>query len=91
MIKYSDNGLIIQPLTEILAERENVCKDLFGDDFYIECAPSTNSEQLIVNKKLYNIDCDNLNNYTFVIDNSNLTPEQTADEIYKAYLQFINK
>ena len=31
------------------------CRDLFGDDFYIECAPSTNPEQLIVNKKLYNI------------------------------------
>ncbi|MBQ7880758.1 MAG: AAA family ATPase [Clostridia bacterium] len=41
-------------------------------------------------KKLYNIDCDNLSNYSFVIDNSNLTPEQTADEIYKAYLKFIN-
>ena len=42
-------------------------------------------------KKLYDIDCDNLNNYTFVIDNSNLTPEQTADEIYKEYLNFISK
>lgn len=42
-------------------------------------------------KKLYNIDCDNLANYNFVIDNSHLTPEQTADEIYKAYLKFVNK
>lgn len=39
-------------------------------------------------KKLYNIDCDNLSNYDFVIDNSNLTPEQTADKIYEAYLNF---
>lgn len=40
-------------------------------------------------KLLYNIDCNNLSNYTFVIDNTNLTPEQTADEIYNAYLNFI--
>lgn len=42
-------------------------------------------------KKLYNIDCDDLSNYDFVIDNSNLTPEQTADEIYKAYKNFIKQ
>lgn len=42
-------------------------------------------------KLLYNIDCDNLNNYTYVIDNSNLTPEQTADKIYEEYLKFIKK
>lgn len=42
-------------------------------------------------KLLYNIDCDNLNNYTFVIDNSNLTPEQTADKIYEEYLKFVEK
>ena len=42
-------------------------------------------------KTLYNIDCDNLDNYDFVIDNSNLTPEQTADKIYEAYLKYINK
>lgn len=42
-------------------------------------------------KMLYNIDCDNLDNYTFVIDNSNLTPEQTADKIYEEYLKFLNK
>lgn len=40
-------------------------------------------------KLLYNIDCDNLSNYTYVIDNSNLTPEQTADKIYEEYLKFI--
>ena len=41
-------------------------------------------------KKIYNIECDNLNNYSFVINNSNLTPEQTADKIYEEYLKFIN-
>ena len=28
------------------------CKELFGSDFYIECAPGASSEQIIVNKKL---------------------------------------
>lgn len=31
------------------------CKDVFGDDFYIECAPSTMQDQMIVNHKLYKI------------------------------------
>ena len=31
------------------------CKSLFGDDFYIECAPSTANDQVIVNRKLYQI------------------------------------
>ena len=42
-------------------------------------------------KRIYNIECDNLNNYTFVINNSNLTPEQTADKIYEEYLKFLDK
>lgn len=31
------------------------CVNLFGDDFYIECAPSTASDQKVVNAKLYRI------------------------------------
>lgn len=42
-------------------------------------------------KKIYNIECDNLNNYSYVINNSNLTPEETADKIYEEYLKFVNK
>ena len=30
----------------------NYCKNLFGDDFYIECAPSSNEDQIVVNKQL---------------------------------------
>ena len=30
-------------------------KDLFGADFYIECAPAASKEQIIVNKKLFDI------------------------------------
>ena len=31
------------------------CKDIFGDDFYIECAPSTAEDQCVTNRKLYRI------------------------------------
>ena len=31
------------------------CVKLFGDDFYIECAPATTEDQMIVNRKLYRI------------------------------------
>ena len=31
------------------------CVDLFGEDFYIECAPASGEEQLIVNRKLARI------------------------------------
>ena len=31
------------------------CKELFGDDFYIECAPSTAPDQIMVNKRLIRI------------------------------------
>ena len=31
------------------------CIKLFGDDFYIECAPATTEDQMIVNRKLYRI------------------------------------
>ena len=31
------------------------CKDVFGDDFYIECAPSTAEDQCITNRKLHRI------------------------------------
>ena len=34
----------------------NFCIDVFGkEDFYIECAPSTKSDQVIVNKQLLNV------------------------------------
>ena len=42
-------------------------------------------------KKLYNIDCDNRKNYDLVVDNSTLSPEETADLIYKKYLIYKNK
>lgn len=41
-------------------------------------------------KRIYNIECDNMNNYDFVLNNSNLTPEQTADIIYQEYKKYYN-
>ena len=31
------------------------CQEIFGEDFYIECAPSTAEDQCITNRKLYRI------------------------------------
>jgi len=41
-------------------------------------------------KSLYNIDCTDLTQYDLVLDNSFLTPEETADKIYQEYLNYIN-
>lgn len=49
------------PIGEINAVKQQIhnfitfCVGLFGDDFYIECAPSRSPEQLIVNKRIYTI------------------------------------
>lgn len=38
-----------------ICEFINYCKEVFGDDFYIECAPSTAEDQCTTNRKLYRI------------------------------------
>lgn len=42
-------------------------------------------------KRIYDIDCTNLDNYDLVINNSNLTAEETADQIYAGYLDYLKK
>ena len=42
-------------------------------------------------KEMYGVDHKNLSNYDFVIDNSSLTIEETAEKIYEEYLKFVNK
>lgn len=48
-------------LDTIGTEHQNIvnfvlwCKNLFKDDFYIECAPGCSKDQLAVNKQLFNI------------------------------------
>ena len=38
-----------------ICEFINYCKEVFGSDFYIECAPSTAEDQCMTNRKLYKI------------------------------------
>ena len=60
------------------------CLGLFGDDFYIECAPSRSEEQILTNKKLIKI----AKNYNIKMvvgtDSHFLRPEDRP--IHKAYL-----
>lgn len=60
------------------------CIKVFKDDFYIECAPSDDEEQVLVNKKLYKIS--KAYNIPMVIgtDAHYLRPEDRP--IHKAYL-----
>ena len=44
-------GIFYQQICDFL----KYCLDVFGDDFYIECAPSTAEDQCITNRKLYRI------------------------------------
>lgn len=49
-------GIDVALFNKKIDEFINYCIDVFGkDDFYIECAPSTNEEQIAVNVMLYNI------------------------------------
>ena len=41
-----------QHIAQKMLEFTNYCKDVFGDDFYIECAPSRFDDQIAVNKVL---------------------------------------
>ena len=62
----------------------NFCKDLFADDFYLEIAPSTMSDQKLVNHMIYKIG----RNYNIKVevatDSHYLTKEDRP--IHKAYL-----
>ena len=42
-------------------------------------------------KKLYNIDCTNLNNFDLVLDSTNKTPAELEKELYTAYKLYKNK
>ena len=60
------------------------CQKLFKNDFYIECAPSTDKDQIMINRKLYKIS--QAYNIPMVIgtDAHYLRPEDRP--IHKAYL-----
>ena len=60
------------------------CLELFGDDFYIECAPSTMNDQIATNKMLFAIAKANNIKMTVGTDAHYLTKEDRF--IHKAYL-----
>ena len=62
----------------------NFCVDLFGEDFYIECAPSKFEDQLTVNQELYGI----ANQYNIKMVVGTDAHYLTAAErpVHKAYL-----
>ena len=59
-VKLSEAEKISDEQTAILEHNHIVdfvswCLDIFGDDFYIECAPGQSKEQIIANKRLRNV------------------------------------
>ena len=52
--KIGDTGLA-QTAHDNIVNFVLFCKELFGEDFYIECAPGKSKEQIIVNKRLISI------------------------------------
>ncbi len=69
---------------EVVKEFMDFCIEVFKDNFYIECAPSDDEDQILVNKKLYKIS--KAYNVPMVIgtDAHYLRPKDRA--IHKAYL-----
>ena len=60
------------------------CKNLFDDDFYIECAPAQSRDQITVNKKL--IDIANFFKVPMVIGSDAHYLKQLDRYVHKAYL-----
>lgn len=73
-----------EEITSTIFEFINYCQDLFGEDFYIECAPANTKDQIVVNSQLEKI-AKTLNIKLVVgTDAHYLTKEQRP--IHKAYL-----
>lgn len=60
------------------------CKNLFGDDFYLECAPAASRDQIVVNKKLRQISDAMQINMVIGSDAHYLSKEDRY--VHKAYL-----
>ena len=60
------------------------CKNLFDDDFYIECAPAKSRDQIAVNKKL--VDIANFFKVPMVIGSDAHYLKQLDRYVHKAYL-----
>ena len=55
MAEDKGDSAIIQECYNRIVEFMQFCIGVFGDDFYVECAPSTAADQMIVNRKLFKI------------------------------------
>ena len=64
------------------------CIEVFGDDFYLECAPSNNAEQIAVNKRILSISKAFAVPITIGTDAHYLTKEDRF--VHKAYLNSKN-
>lgn len=60
------------------------CKKLFGEDFYIECAPSEMEDQINVNKKILEIS--NLFNIKICVGSDAHYLDEKSRTVHKAYL-----
>ena len=79
-----DNGLANEYYKKIRAFVD-FCIEVFGkDDFFIECAPANNEEQIKVNKKLYEIAKAYGLRMIFATDAHYLRPEDRS--VHKAFL-----
>ena len=55
MAEYRDIPATVQNYYTQICDFLQYCQDVFGEDFYIECAPSTAEDQCVTNRKLYRI------------------------------------
>ncbi len=82
-------GMDVALFNKKIDEFINYCINVFGkDDFYIECAPSTNEEQMAVNVMLYNIAQNYGLKMTVATDSHYLSKETRF--AHKAYLNSKN-
>ena len=94
--ELSSNALLMAEASAAGAEKDaivyynnmldflNYCVGVFGDDFYIECAPSTAKDQMMVNQALYKVASDTGIKMVVGTDAHYLRPEDRP--VHKAYL-----
>ena len=84
------NAMEVNDIKTVTYHRQKIneflyyCINTFGDDFYIECAPANNKDQIKVNKKLYEIATNNNIKITVGTDAHYLS--KTDRFVHKAYL-----
>lgn len=82
--KLDQMGQNSQEIAQKMLEFTQFCREVFGEDFYIECAPSTDKEQIAINRTLLRFAQVVGLKLTVGTDAHYLTP--TERPIHKAYL-----